>query len=87
MSDTIRENTWVRIRLKPGCPGEPHKPHHPAQDTIRAFVTSVDHDGDHSVFALFKGGWLERRAPMPPGGIGIGRYVRPDEPEVIPEPP
>ena len=84
MSDTIRENTWVRIRLKPNCPGEPH---HLADDTMRAFVTMVGLDGDHSVFALFKGGWLEHRAPMPPGGLSIGRRFHPDELEPIPVPP
>jgi hypothetical protein len=89
MSDTIRENTWVRVRLKPDCPGEPNQPHHLAEDTVRAFVTSVDRadGGDHSVFVLYKGGRLESRAPHPPGGLGIGRRFRPDELESIPEPP
>lgn len=38
----------------------------------------VDGDGDHSVLALFKGsgGYVE---PRPDGGLGIGRYFRPDE--------
>jgi hypothetical protein len=87
MDNIIHENTWVRIRLKPDCPGEPGKPHHPVEDTMRAFVTMVSQDGDHPVFVLFKGGWLERCAPMPPGGVGIGRRFRPDELEVIPAPP
>jgi hypothetical protein len=39
-----------------------------------------------ATFALLKGGWLERRAPMPPGGLSIGRRCRPDELEPIPEP-
>jgi hypothetical protein len=84
MSDTIGENTWVRIRLKPDCPGEPHNP---AEDTVRALVTSVGREGDHSEFVLYKGGRLESRAPLPPGGLGLRRSFRPDELEPIPEPP
>lgn len=88
MSDTIPVNTWVRVRLKPDCPGEPHKPHHPREDTVRAFVTSVDREdgGDHSVFVLFKGGWLKQDGPLPDGGLGIGRRYRPDELEPMPPP-
>jgi hypothetical protein len=45
----------------------------------------VGQSGDHSVFALYKGG--SRAAVMPPpGGLGIGRSFRPDELEPIPEP-
>jgi hypothetical protein len=42
-------------------------------------------DAEHGVFALFKGGKQANVAP-PPDGLGIGRYFRPDELEVIPEP-
>jgi hypothetical protein len=76
MSDTIRESTWARIRLKLDCPGEPNKPHHLAEDADRAFVTSVDRDE----------GGRQQRGPYPPGGIGIGWRFRPDELEPIPEP-
>jgi hypothetical protein len=89
MSDTIRENTWARVRLKPDCPGEPNKPHHPAEDTIRVEVTAVyeagGEHGDHHVFALFKANWL-KQTPMPPGGLGLGRFFRPDELELMPRP-
>ena len=41
-------------------------------------------NGDHHVFGLHKGG--SRHVPGPPGGLGIGRYFRPDELEAIPPP-
>jgi hypothetical protein len=45
----------------------------------------VDAAGDHRVFALYKGG--SRAAAMPPpGGLGVGRYFRPDELEPITDP-
>jgi len=56
-----------------------------AEDGARVEVTVVDRDGDHSVFALFKGGG-SYAGPRPDGGLGIGRYFRPDELEAI-DPP
>ena len=53
-------------------------PHHPAEDGCRVEVTSVDNDGDHRVFALYKGGG-SYVGPRPDGGLGIGRYFRPNE--------
>lgn len=81
--DTIGEGTWALVRLRPGCDGG-RKPHHPAEDRCRVKVTTSGHPGDHSVFALYKGGGAD--VPMPPGGLGVGRYFRPDELEPIPEP-
>jgi hypothetical protein len=83
MNDTIIENIWVRVRLDPTCPGG-SRPHHPAEHGVRGVVTAIGKPGDHSVFILFKGG----RAAVfpPPGGLGLGRYYRPDELEPIPEP-
>jgi hypothetical protein len=36
--------------------------------------------------ALDRGG-SQNNVPCPTGGLGIGRYFRPDELEMIPEPP
>ena len=83
---TITPGTWARVRLHPDCPGDGQRPHHPAEENCRVEVTTVDNDGDHSVFALFKGGG-SYVGPRPDGGLGIGRYFRPDELEPIPEPP
>jgi hypothetical protein len=41
--------------------------------------------GDHSVFVLYKGG-SHNNVPRPEGGLGIGRYFRPDELVQILEP-
>ena len=68
MSDTIRENTWAIVRLLTDCAGD-GRPHHPAEDGARVMVTVADRDGDHSVFALYKGR-VWKNAPMPPGGLG-----------------
>ena len=86
MSTTITENCWARVRLLPGCPGDGRRPHHPAENTVRVFVTTVDNDGDHPVFGLYKGG-SQNNIARPEGGLGIGRYFRPDELVLIPEPP
>jgi hypothetical protein len=77
MRDTNRERSWARVRLHRDCPGD-SRPHHPAEENCRVEVTSVDNDGDHHVFALFKGGG-NYVGPRPDGGLGIGRYFRPDE--------
>ena len=84
---TIPPGTWARVRLLSDCPGDGRRPHHPAEDTCRVQVTVVDlsDNGDHHVFALFKGG-RQNTLPTPPGGLGIHRSFRPDELEVIPEP-
>ena len=74
-----------RVRLHPDCPGDGRRPHHPTEDSCRVEVTVVDEDGDHSVFELYKGGGRSD-VPRPLGGLGIGRYFRPDELEPIPEP-
>ena len=58
----------------------------PAEESIRVEVTAIDNAGDHNVFALYKGGGRPG-VPRPAGGPGFGRYFRPDELEVIPEPP
>jgi hypothetical protein len=42
--------------------------------------------GDHNVFAPYKGG-RQNNSPRPEGGLGIGRFFRPDELVPIPEPP
>ena len=85
MSD-ITPDTWARVRLHPDCPGDGREPRHPAEERCRVEVTTVGKPGDHSVFALYKGGGSSYRGPSRPGGLGIGRYFRPDELEVIPEP-
>jgi hypothetical protein len=75
------------VRLHDDCPGDGRRSHHPAEDGVRVEVTSVDRNdnGDHSVFALYRGGGRSN-VPKPEGGLGLGRYFRPDELEVIPEP-
>ena len=73
------------MRLKPGCPGDGHRPHRPAEDGVRVEVAATGKPGDPRVFALFKGGG-SYVGPRPDGGLGIGRYVRPDELEPI-DPP
>ena len=84
---TITPGTWARVRLHPDCPGDGRRTHHPAEDGCRVEVTAVDKDGDHSAFALYKGRVVSFVGPRPEGGLGIGRYFRPDELEPIPEPP
>ena len=91
MSDTtISENSWARVHLLPDCPGAGRRPHHPGEDTVRVQVTVVyaadTEHGDHRVFALYKGG-RQNNIPRPDGGLGIGRYFRPDELVPIPAPP
>jgi hypothetical protein len=83
--NTITPGTWARVRLHPDCPGDGRRSHHPAEQDCRVEVTAVDKAGDHSVFALYKGG-SQNTVPRPAGGLGIGRYFRPDELEPIPEP-
>jgi hypothetical protein len=86
--NTFTPGTWARVRLLPDCPGDGRRPHHSAEDTCRVEVTVVDRsdNGEHTVFAPSKGG-RRNTLPTPPGGLGIGRYFRPDELEPIPEPP
>jgi len=86
--DTITPGTWARVRLHPDCPGDGRRPHHPAEDDCHVEGTVVHRDkyGDHAAFALDKGG-RQITLPTPPGGLGLGRYFRPDELEVIPGPP
>ena len=86
---TITPGTWARVRLIPDCAGDGRRPHHPAEEGCRVEVTVVDTDADHgkhTVFGLYKGGGGTYVGPHPPGGLGIGRYFRPDELEVIPDP-
>ena len=84
---TITRGTWARVRLHPDCPGD--GPHHPAEDGCRVQVTSVarGNGGDHTVFAPYKGRVVSFVGPRPDGGLGIGPSFRPDELELIPEPP
>ena len=82
--NTIRPGTYALVRLRPDCTGDGRRDHHPAEENSRVLVTVVDAAGDHSAFGLYKGG--SRAAAMPPpGGLGIGRYFRPDELEPITE--
>ena len=83
---TITPGTWARVRLHPDCPGDGRRPHHPAEEGCRVEVTTIDNDGDDSAFALYKGHVREYVGPRPEGGLGIGRYFRPDELEPIPAP-
>ena len=83
---TITPGTWARVRLHPDCPGDGRRPHHPAEEGCRVEVTVVDMDGDHSVFALYKGRVEEYVGPRSEGGLGIGRYFRPDQLEPIDTP-
>jgi hypothetical protein len=53
---------------------------------VRRPVTVHSNDGDHTVFALCQGG-SQNNVPRSDGGLGIGRYYRPDELVPIPEPP
>jgi hypothetical protein len=76
--NTITPGTWARVRLHPDCPGDDRRPHHPAEENCRVEVTAVNNDGDHSVLALYMSGG-KSSMPHPPGGVGIGRYFRPDE--------
>ena len=86
--NTITPGTWALVCLHPDCPGDGRRPHHPSEADCRVEVTAVhgEHRGDHRVFALYKGGGGSYRGPSRPGGLGIGRYFRPDELEPI-EPP
>lgn len=52
---------------------------------MRVHVTAIGKPGDHSVFALYNGGGRVGVA-KPVGGLGLGRYFRPDELELIVEP-
>jgi hypothetical protein len=83
--NTITEGSRARVRLLPDCPGDGRRPHHPSEEQCRVEVTATDKDGDHSVFALYKGGG-GYVGPGPDGGLGIGRNFQPDEQEVIPAP-
>jgi hypothetical protein len=82
--NTITEGSWARVRLLPDCPGDGRRPHHLAEENCRVEVTATNKDGDHCVFALYKGGG--GKVPGPDGGLGIGRYFRPDELEPVPAP-
>jgi hypothetical protein len=73
-SGPIREGSWVRVRLRPGCDGG-RRPHHPAEDQMRGQVSSVDHAGDHSVFMLYRGGGSN--VPRPEGGLGVAVHSAP----------
>ena len=84
---TIAPGSWARVRLHPDCPGDGRRSHHPAEEGCRVEVTTVDNDGDHSAFALYKGRVGSYAGPRPDGGLGIDRYFRPDELEPIPDPP
>jgi hypothetical protein len=56
------------------------------EDAVRLLVAVVGFDGDHSVFGLYRGG-SQNHVPRPDGGLGIGRYFRPDELVPSSEPP
>ena len=80
-NNAISAGTWARVRLHPGCLGDGRHPHHPAEDDMRVQVTVVGNPGDHSVFALYRGG-----VAKPAGGRRLGSRSRSDAPEIIPEP-
>jgi len=71
----ISEGAWARVRLRSDCPGDGRQPHRPAEQDCRVQITSGGHDGEHSVFVLYDDARL-----------GLGRYFRPDELELIPAP-
>jgi hypothetical protein len=78
----LTEGCYARVRLRPGCDGG-GKPHHPAEDGARVLVTVIDSTGGHCAVGNYKGlPWSTVRPP--PGGLGVGRYFRPDELEVLP---
>jgi hypothetical protein len=83
MSDQqrITLDASCRVRYNPNCPGG-GKPHHSAEDGARVLVSVINHPGDHTVCGNYKGApWA---TIMPPeGGLGVGRYFRPDELEVL----
>ena len=88
MSTTISPGTWVCVQLREHCESAP-RPHRADEDGSRGEVTGTEHPGDHPLFVLFKGQHRPSRFPPDPprlGGLGIGRYYRLDEVEVIPEP-
>ncbi len=50
---------------------------------MRVKVTTLGTPGGHGVRGNYQGGpWST--ATKPPGGLGVGRYFRPDELEVLP---
>jgi len=69
--NTISPGSWARVRVHPDCPGDARRPHHPAEDGCRVEVTTVDNDGEHSAFALYKGRVDSYVGPRP------GRRPRP----------
>ena len=86
----LTRGCWARVRLQPDCPGDLHypgpgrKPHHPAEDGSRVHVSVINAEGDHCVVGNYQGApWRDPDVPTPPGGLGIGRYFRPDELEVL----
>ena len=83
--NTFTEGSWARVRLLPDCPGDERQPHHPAEEGCRVQVSTTDKPGDHSIFALYKGGG-SYVGPRPEGGLTLGRYFRPDELEPCPPP-
>ena len=57
--------------LTPGCPGARHCP-------------TMNAEGDHCVRGNYQGAlWRDPDVFPPPGGLGVGRYFRPDELEVL----
>jgi hypothetical protein len=95
--NTITPGSWARVRLLPDCPGDGRRRHHPVEEDRRVEVTSVGRtdSGDHNVFFVLCKGGNENSVlckggggtvPGPDGGLGIGRYFRPDELEPIPAP-
>ena len=75
---TITKGAWAIVRLNPDCPGNGRRPHHPAEDACRVRVAAGEQPGDHEVFARYEGGGQDG-GPLPPGGLRLGRYLRPDE--------
>lgn len=45
--NTITPGTGARVRLRPSCPGDCRRPHHPAEDTCHVEVASIDNT-DHA---------------------------------------
>jgi hypothetical protein len=78
----VTEGCWARVRLHPDCDGG-GKPHHPAEDGARVLVSIINNPGEHSVCGNYKGLPWSTVRPLP-GGLGVGRYFRPDELEVLP---
>jgi hypothetical protein len=67
VNTNITPGTWARVGLRPDCPGDGSRPHHPAEEDCRVEVRVTDRHktGDHHVFALCKGGGSYRDQGVP----------------------